>query len=113
MTDPLTLVFMALSAVTSGLLFLFRQLMVEKDKSFTRLENDCEKSQTDIKEDNKWLRGQLEELQRNQMSTLNVISKAIDTQGVGVNIIGTGVQSILDMLKSTMRERDRGPGPER
>lgn len=99
-TDALTLVFMALSAVTSALVVLFRQLMVEKDKSYDRLETDCETSVKDLKEDNRWLRGQLEELQRNQMSTLSVISKAIDTQGAGVTIIGTGVKSILDLLQA-------------
>jgi hypothetical protein len=104
-TDPLTLVFMALSAVTSGLLFLFRQLMVEKDKSYDRLEKDCEKSTDDLREDNKWLKGQLAELQNNQIATLSVISKAIDTQGTGIALIGTGVKSILDSLQSRRLER--------
>lgn len=95
MTDPLTLVFAALSAVTSGLLFLFRQLMVEKDKSYERLENDCEEAKKDFKADLAWLRGQLDETQKSQIATLNVISRAVETQGIGV-------QAILELLQATV-----------
>lgn len=106
MTDPLTLVFMALSAVTSGLLFLFRQLMVEKDRSFTRLENDCAKSLQDVKEDNQWLKGQLEDAQRNQLGTLNVMSEAVKTQGIGVKTMEVGIQAILGLLQTTVEPRN-------
>lgn len=95
MTDPLTLVFMALSAVTSALVVLFRQLMVEKDKSYDRLEEQCEQAKTDFKTESGWLREQLAQTQNSQVATLNVISKAVETQGMGV-------KAILDLLQSTV-----------
>lgn len=108
MTDPLTLVFMALSAVTSTLLYVFRQWMVEKDKSYDRLEKDCETSIQDIKGDNKWLKEQLEEAQRNANGTLAVISKAVDTQGVGVKALETQGRAILEILQAAIQQRSTG-----
>jgi hypothetical protein len=95
-TDPLTLVFMALTAVTSTLLYVFRQWMEDKNKSFDRLEKDCEKKVEDIKEDNRWLKSQLQDTQSNQMGTLNVMSEAVKTQGIGV-------KAILDLLQAVPR----------
>jgi hypothetical protein len=95
-TDPLTLVFMALTAVTSTLLYVFRQWMEDKNKSFDRLEKDCEKKVEDIKDDNRWLKSQLQDTQSNQMGTLNVMSEAVKTQGIGV-------KAILDLLQAVPR----------
>jgi hypothetical protein len=95
-TDPLTLVFMALTAVTSTLQYVFRQWMEDKNKSFDRLEKDCEKKVEDIKEDNRWLKSQLQDTQSNQMGTLNVMSEAVKTQGIGV-------KAILDLLQAVPR----------
>lgn len=118
MTDPLTLVFMALSAMTSALLFVFRQWMVENDRGYSRLEDQCNDAKAEFKAEATWLKEQLALTQTSQVATLNLIAKAVETQGLGVAAIikavevqGADIKAILERLDekvdphTTRRER--------